>query len=399
MKTLVAALVLALAGAIVFPATAQIERAPVPAITEPMVVETFELPQLRIVPVVTGLANPFAMAFRSNGDILITERYSGRLRIIRDGALLPDSIDGVPPVDGSEWRSGLMAIALHPADDALVYLSYHKQIMVDGEPARTIALARGRLVEDRLTEVRELFAASTPDIAIGAAALMFTPDNKLLMSVGGAAAYAGIGEVAQDPASHYGKLLRFNDDGTVPTDNPFRQGGEFLPEVYSVGHRNQLGLALNPATGEVWATENGPQGGDEVNIIERGANYGWPLASYSRMYRGDWVSETPWREEFASPVIMWWPSIAPSALTFYTGDKMPAWQGNLFVGSMMVGRIPATGHLERIVFNSRGEEIRREALLRELRQRVVDVEQGPDGYLYVLTDEEDGALLRLEPAN
>ncbi|MFM1896589.1 MAG: hypothetical protein RLZZ385_1663 [Pseudomonadota bacterium] len=398
MKRLTPATLLCIALTVCSPITAQTERPPQAAITEPLTVETFELPQLRIVPVATGLANPFAMAFRGNGDILITERYSGRLRIVRDGRLLPDSIGGMPTVDGSAWRAGLMAIALHPDDDALVYLTYHKAIVVDGEPGRTIALARGRLVEDRLTDVSELFVTSTPDPDIAAAALLFTPDRKLLMTVGGALAYAGFGDLAQDPASHYGKLLRFNADGTVPADNPFVQSGEFLPEVYSVGHRNQLGLALHPDTGEVWATENGPQGGDEVNIIHGGANYGWPIASYSRMYRGNWVSSTPWREEFAGPEVLWWPSIAPSGLTFYTGDKIPAWQGNLFVGSMMVGRIPGTGHLERIVFNSRGEEIRREALLRELKHKVVDVRQGPDGYLYVLTDEEDGALLRLESA-
>ncbi|MEX0617624.1 MAG: PQQ-dependent sugar dehydrogenase [Pseudohongiellaceae bacterium] len=385
-----------LLGAMPTPLQAQTVREPVASITEPMVVETFEVETLRVVPVVTGLANPFAMAFRSNGDILITERYAGRLRIIRDGRLLPQPIPGLPEIYGGEFRAGLMGIALHPQDDSRVYLSYHKLIVTNGEPDQTVALARGRLVEDRLVDVSEIFVASEPDTAISASVLLFTPDNKLLMSVGGAVAYAGIGELAQDPASHYGKLLRLNDDGTVPADNPFVTSGEFLPEVYSVGHRNQLGLTLHPQTGAIWSTENGPQGGDEVNIVLPGKNYGWPVASYSRMYRGDWVSETPWREEFESPVVLWWPSIAPSALTFYRGDKIPAWQDNLLVGSLMVGRIPGTGHLERIVFNSRGQEIRREALLRELKQRVIDVKQDPDGNLYVLTDEEDGALLRLE---
>lgn len=397
MKNLVNTSILVLMTALLVPVQAQIVREPVASITEAMTVDTFEVEGLRVVPLVTGLANPFAMAFRSNGDILVTERYAGRLRIIRDGRLLEDSIPGVPEVHGSEFRAGLMGIALHPQDDSIVYLSYHKPVVTDGEPDKTVALARGRLVEDRLVDVSDIFLASSPDLAISASALLFMPDNKLLVSVGGAAEYAGIGEVAQDPTSHYGKLLRLNDDGTVPADNPYVESGEFLPEVWSVGHRNQLGLTFHPETGELWATENAPQGGDEVNIVFPGRNYGYPLASYGRMYRGDWVTPTPWREEFESPVILWWPSIAPSALTFYTGDKFPAWQGNLFVGSMMVGRITGTGHLERIVFNSRGEEIRREAMLRELHQRVIDVKQGPDGYLYLLTDEEDGALLRLEP--
>lgn len=358
---------------------------------------TFEVETIRVVTVATGLANPFALAFRDNGDILITERYSGKLRLIRDGKLLESDIEGVPPVYSEVFRAGLMGIALHPEDDRIVYLSYTKAIVHEGEPEQTIALVRGRLAEDRLTDVQEIFVAEGLDRGIAASALLFIPDNKLLMSIGGAYVFAGIGEYAQDPSIHYGKLLRLNDDGTAPDDNPFVATGEFLPEVYSVGHRNQLGLTLHPETGDIWASENGPQGGDEVNIILAGANYGWPIASYSRQYRGAWVSATPWLAEYEAPMIVWWPSIAPSGLTFYSGDKFPEWQGNLFVGSMQEGRIPGTGHVERIVFNSRGEEIRREALLTEFKRRVTSVKQGPDGYLYVLIDEEDGALLRIEP--
>ena len=175
--------------------------------------------------------------------------------------------------------------------------------------------------------------------------------------------------------------------------------GEFLPEVYSVGHRNQIGLAFHPETGELWATENGPQGGDEANIIHPGKNYGWPIVSYSRQYRGAWVSETPWQAQYEDPEVIWWPSIAPAGIDFYSGDKFPEWQNNLFVGSMQEGRIPGTGHLERVVFNSQGEEIRREGLLKEFKSRITGVKQGPDGYLYVLVDEEEGALLRIEPSN
>ena len=164
-----------------------------------------------------------------------------------------------------------------------------------------------------------------------------------------------------------------------------------------MGHRNQLGLAFHPETGDLWASENGPQGGDEVNIIKSGRNYGWPIASYSREYNGNRVSDTPWLTAFEEPEVVWWPSIALSGLTFYTGERFPAWQGSLFVGSLMVGRMFHTGHLERVVFNARGEEVGREWLLTELKQRIRDVRQGPDGYLYVLTEEDDAVLLRLEP--
>ena len=218
------------------------------------------------------------------------------------------------------------------------------------------------------------------------------------MTVGGAFQFAQNGGDAQDPANHVGKLIRLNADGTVPEDNPFVGEAGHLPEIYSMGHRNQIGLAFHPQTGELWATENGPQGGDEANIIRAGGNYGWPLASFSRQYGGPPVTDTPWRADFTGPEIVWWPSIAPSGLTFYTGDHFPAWKGNLFVGSMTVGRMERTGHLERIVFNRQGQEIRRESLLSELRQRIRDVRQGPDGYLYVLTEEDDAVLLRIEPA-
>ncbi len=370
-----------------------------PSITEPLLLPSFEVGQIKVVPIATGLANPWGMAFRDNGDILITERYTGKLRVIRDGKLLERDISGVPEVYSAVFRAGLMAVAVHPDDDQIVYMTHTKAIMREGEPNQAVSLVRGRLVEGNLENVEEIFVAKGVDSGIAASALIFAPDGKLMMTLGGSYVFLGTGEYAQDPDVHYGKVLRLNADGTAPDDNPFVESGEYLPEVYSVGHRNQLGMAVHPETGQLWASENGPQGGDEANIILPGKNYGWPLASYSRNYRGDWVSQTPWREEFESPTVVWWPSIAPSALTFYTGEHFPKWQGNLFVGAMMEGRIPGTGHLQRIVFNSRGQEIRRESMLTELKHRVRDVRQGPDGYLYVLTDEEDGALLRIEPAD
>jgi len=369
------------------------------AVAEPLLLSTFDVPQVRLVPVATGLANPYALAFRENGDILVTERYTGRLRVIRDGNLLSESVSGVPQAYTKVFRAGLMDITLHPDDDSLVYLTYTKPLTSGEEPTHTVALARGRLVENQLTEVSDIFVAKEIDEGIAGSVLQFTEDNKLYMSLGGAYAYQAIGELAQDPAVHFGKMMRLNDDGTVPADNPFVTSGDYLPEVYSVGHRNQLGMAIHPETGELWAAENGPQGGDEVNIVRAGENYGWPNVSFSRQYRGDWVAGEPGHADYQAPEVLFWPSIAPGAISFYTGDRIPEWQGNLFVGSMMTGRIPGTGHLVRIVFNSRGEEIRRENLLTELRSRIREVQQGPDGYLYVLTDEENGALLRLEPAN
>jgi aldose sugar dehydrogenase len=362
----------------------------------PFVINTFEIDEIRVVPI-KGLENPFSMAFRDNGDILVTERYTGKLKVVRDGELLAEDLSGVPETVTGEFRSGLMAVALHPNDDRQVYLTYHKPIMVDGEEERAVTLTRARIQENTLSDVTEIFQAAGVDRSIAAAQLLFTPDNKLLMSIGGSYMYAGTDDLAQDPSVHYGKLLRLNDDGTPVADNPFVESGEYLPEVYTVGHRNIIGLDFHPDSGELWATENGPQGGDEANIIQAGTNYGWPIVSYSRQYRGDWVSNEQWSDEFQQPQVIWWPSIAPSGITFYSGEVFPEWNNNLFVGSMMEGRIPGTGHIERVVFNSRGEEIRREGILREIKARITDVQQGPDGNLYVLVDEEDGALLRLEP--
>lgn len=362
----------------------------------PIEISSADAPRLLLTPVANGLANPFAMAFRANGDILITERYRGQLRIVRNNRLLPQAVSGLPAVYGEVFRAGLMSVTVHPEDDSIIYLTYTKPIEVDAEPEQTVALLRGRLQEFELVDVEEIFVAEGLDRGIAASKLLFTADNRLMMSIGGAYVYVGYGDYAQDPSVHYGKLLRLEDDGRPAADNPFVDTGEFLPEVYSVGHRNQIGLAFHPLTGALWATENGPQGGDEINIISKGGNYGWPLVSMSRQYRGDWVSDERDSERFIGPEVIWWPSIAPSGMSFYTGNRIPEWQGNLLVGSMVEGRIPGTGHLERLVFNSRGQEIRRESLLRELGARITDVQQSPDGYIYVLLDEEDGALLRLE---
>jgi glucose/arabinose dehydrogenase len=214
------------------------------------------------------------------------------------------------------------------------------------------------------------------------------------MSTGGR-----VGQAAQDPMSLRGKILRLNDDGSVPDDNPFADREGYRPEIYTLGHRNTLGLIVHPESGLLWNHENGPNGGDEINIILPGRNYGWPLVSFGRNYPGARVSEHPTREGFESPLVVWLPAIAVAGMAVYTGDRFPEWTGNVFVGSLREGGIPGTGHLQRIVFNDSTEELRRESMLTDLRQRIRDVREGPDGFLYLLTDEDDAALLRIEPAS
>lgn len=368
-----------------------------PSLDGPVVLPTARGERIRVVPIAGGLSHPWGLAFRQDGDILVTERDRGTLRVVREGRLDPRPIPGVPEVYSEPRFLGLMDVAVHPDDDRLVYLTYSKPRTRDGEQGATVALARGRLRDGALTAVRDIFVAEAWSDFAAASRLLFGPDGKLYMTVGGAFQLRSTADRAQDPGTHAGKLLRLNDDGTAPRDNPFVGRPGHLPEIFSMGHRNQLGLAFHPDTGRLWATENGPQGGDEANIIRPGANYGWPLASYSRRYSGAWVTGTPWRPEFEAPEIVWWPSVAPSGAVFYAGERFPAWKGDLFVGALMVGRTPGTGHLERVVFNPDGQEIQREWLLSELKQRIRDVQQGPDGHLYVLTEEERAFLLRIEP--
>jgi glucose/arabinose dehydrogenase len=243
--------------------------------------------------------------------------------------------------------------------------------------------------------VRDIFAAEPYGTLGGGdgSRVVFAPDGTLFFASSHRREQTG----PQDTTKGFGKIFRLNDDGSIPKDNPFVGRAGFRPEIYSYGHRTILGMTLHPQTGALWETENGPQGGDEVNIVQSGKNYGWPVVSYGREYDGSRIGERPWQEGMEPPVVFWVPSITASGMAFYNSDRIPAWKGNLFVGSMTVGRIARTGHLQRIVFNDRGEQ-RRESLLTELRQRIRDVRQGPDGLLYVLTDEDQGALLRIEPA-
>lgn len=387
---LAAAVLSALPIAVSAQAPAQIGVPPRPLPGGPFVIDTAEQGPVRVT-VMKGLELPWDMAFLPSGDLLVTERPGRRLRIVRKGVLDPQPIAGLPEMSGGS--GGLMSVAVHPnfAANGWVYLSYTKPAASGN---RAVGLTRGRLDGMRLVDVREIFAAEEPG---GGPApglpLVFGRDGLLYFGVGGAN-----DEIAQRGSSYYGKVLRLRDDGRA-AENPLAGRQDFRAEIYTFGHRNMVGMTIHPVTGEVWQNENGPLGGDEVNILKPGANYGWPLVSYGRDYSGAPVSDKRTMAGVEDPVLFWVPSIAISGMTFYTGNAFPAWRNNLIVGGLQFGRIPRTGQMQRIVFNDKWQEIRREALLLDLRQRIRDVVQGPDGLLYVLTDEQDGALLRLEPVN
>ena len=371
---------------------ATLPRYQAPTIADlPMVFATEEY-DVRVEVVTAGLSRPWGMVFLPDGGMLITER-GGSVRLLRDGVLEPDPIPGTPQVYALQL-SGLMDIALHPsyAENGLVYLTYNKPL---GERVQTIALARGRFDGNSFQDMRDIFLSS-PNHS-GGSRILFGPDGSLFMTVGGAYTVDISAERAQDGSWHSGKVLRLRDDGSAFPANPFVGRDGFHTEIYSMGHRNQQGLAFYPRTGELWAHEHAPQGGDELNIIRPGANYGWPEVSYARDYTGHRIAEQPWRDDFVQPVVFWLPSIAPSGLMFYSGDQFPAWQNHAFVGAMRVGRIAGTGHIERIVLNENGEEIAREWILEELGERIRDIKQGRDGLIYVLTESPEGVLLRLSP--
>jgi glucose/arabinose dehydrogenase len=372
---------------------AQGSRASPPMPPLPQTLFSAELP-IRVVPVATGLSHPWGLAFLPGGDMLVTER-AGRLRIVRNGQLAAEPVPGTPAVV-ARVLGGLLDVVLHPrfAENQLVYLSYSKGR--DADALSTTAVARARFDGRALRELEDVFVASTWSASNTnyGGRMAFDAAGLLYLTVG----ERQEPERAQDTSDHGGSVVRLRDDGTVPPDNPFVGREGYLPEIYSIGHRSPQGLAVHPVTGEVWDNEHGPLGGDELNILKPGANYGWPLVTFGTDYDGTLVSEDTERPGLEPPYVYWVPSIAVSGLAFYTGDRFPAWRGNVFVGALFEGRIRGTGHLQRIVVNENGRPINREPLLLELRQRIRDVRQGPDGLLYVLTDEDDGALLRLEPA-
>ena len=373
-------------------ADAQDARASPPLPSFPQVYETADL-KIRVVKVADGLANPWSLAWLPNGDLLITER-AGRLRVFRNGALDPEPIAGVPEVRITVL-GGLLDVLPHPnfAANRIIYLSYAK----GGEGnLSTTALTRARLDGNKLEDAKEIFVAenwSNSPTNFGGR-MVFGRDGMLYVAVGERQEQ----DRAQDTMLHGGKVLRLREDGTAPPDNPFAGQQGFLPEIYSVGHRSPQGLAVHPATGDLWENEHGPLGGDEINVVRAGKNYGWPLVTFGKNYDGTVVSDYSSREGYESPFMFWVPSIAISGLSFYTGDRLAAWKGNAFVGSMMEGRTRATGHVQRITFAENGQPIQREPILAQLRQRIRDVRPGPDGLLYVLTDQNPGVLLRIEPA-
>lgn len=346
------------------------------------------LTAFRVVPVVRGLANPWSLAFLPTGEMLVTER-PGRLRIVRDGVLDPTPIAGVPDV-WATGQGGLLEVLPHPrfSQNRFLYLTYSKPC----EKGATTALLRGKFDGKTLSQVQDLFVAdncNTGNPHFGSK-LAFGPDGSLYMTIG----ERGDRTRAQNTAIHGGKVLRLTEDGKPAPGNPFLGKEGYRPEIFTYGNRNPQGLAIHPETGAVWANEHGPQGGDELNILLPGRNYGWPVASYGREYgpNGALVSLHPTKEGVEEPLLTWLPSIGISGMTFYTGDKFPQWKGHIFVGGL------SGLALHRLAFNDKGGLLGREALVTELRQRIRDVRQGPDGNIYLVVDAAAGGVLRLEPS-
>jgi glucose/arabinose dehydrogenase len=341
---------------------------------------TFEL-----VTVTSGLEHPWGMAFLPDDGILITER-PGRLRIVRAGVLDLEPIEGVPPVYAS-GQGGLLDIALDPAfaSNQMIYLSY----AAAGDGGNSTRVARARLEGGRLEDLEVIFVAE-PLVRSSkhfGSRLAFDPQGHLFVTVG----ERGQGDRAQDPGDHNGSVIRLHPDGRVPEDNPYVAAAGARPEIFSYGHRNPQGLAIHPETGIPWLHEHGARGGDEVNVVRPGVNYGWPVVTYGIDYSGAPIGEGTHKDGMAQPIHYWVPSIAPAGMAFYDGEAFPEWRGDLFVGalrSQLLARLELDG--EQVVAEER--------LLEGAIGRIRDVEVGPDGFLYLLTDESDGALYRLEPA-
>ena len=364
---------------------------PVPPLGNgPFIIDTAEQHKVRINVVARGIPHPFGLAFLPGGDMLVTER-AGKLRLIRDGILLPEAVKGLPAVRAG--GGGLLDIVPDPnfASNKRLYFTFSKPSGQGADAA--LVLARARWEGDSLVDVEELVVGGVKPRSSGAR-IAFGKDGMVYVTTG-----APFDNESQEPGSIYGKVLRVTMDGKAPPDKPFVGKAGARPEVFTMGHRDQLGLTVHPDTGAVLAVEHGPNGGDEMNLIQAGKNYGWPLVSYGRQYDGSLVADKPTRDGVTDPQVLWIPSIAPSGLLVYSGAKFPAWKGNVFVGSNREGEIPGTGHLERVVLNDKLQELRRESMFTELHQRIRDVRQGPDGFIYVVTDENDGAVLRIEPAN
>lgn len=337
----------------------------------------------RVETVAEGLNQPWSLAFLPDGDRLVTER-GGRLLRLSDGEAR--TIEGVPEV-ATVNQGGLLDVALHPdfADNGWIYLSY----AAAGDGGYATRLGRARLDDDRLADFEVLFTAE-PFVRGGrhfGSRIVFR-DGYLFLTAG----ERGNKEHAQDLDKYHGKLIRLTLDGEIPPDNPFVDQSGARPGIYSYGHRNPQGMIVHPDTGDIWLHEHGPQGGDEVNRIRAGANYGWPLATFGENYGGGRFAPEPPLEGTVSPVHHWTPSIAPSGLALYQGDAFPAWRGDLFAGALKLT------HLARLELED-GEVVAEERLLDDAGMRIRDVRNGPDGYLYLLTDGSNGKLLRLMPAD
>lgn len=348
-----------------------------------------------VVTVADGLINPWSIAFLPGGDMLVTEK-PGRLRIVRNGTLLPNAVPGTPTVL-AQGQGGLLDVALHPqfAQNRFIYFSYSKPLTPG--PGATTAVARGRFENDQVSGLQDIFVADTKGAGHYGSRLVFAPNGYLFITVGDRQApSSGNLEThpAQDLSNHHGKIIRIHDDGRVPTDNPFVSRAGAKPEIWSYGHRNMQGLLLHPETGDLWEIEHGPQGGDEVNLIRPGLNFGWPVIGFGVNYgSGAAIHAGTRKEGMEQPVHIWVPSIAVSGLMLYTGDRFPGWKGNIFVGGM-VGQ-----QLARLTL--KGQQVDYEETLVRGMGRIRDVRQGPDGLIYLAIDGEGGkptAILRLEPA-
>jgi glucose/arabinose dehydrogenase len=348
----------------------------------------------RVVTVVDGLVQPWSIAFLPDGDVLITER-PGRLRVVRKGKLLPEAVDGVPQVFHSS-QGGLLEVAPHPdfVSNRLIYLTFSKPGATDSQA--TTALVRGRFEDTRLTNVEPLFEAVSQGRNHFGGKIAFDRSGYLFLTLGDRQV-APEGDLAAHPAqdlsNHHGTIVRLHDDGRVPADNPFVKRAGARPEIWSYGHRNVQGIAIHPETGDVWTNEHGPQGGDELNRIQPGRNYGWPVIGFGVNYQtGLAIHAGTHREGMEQPAHVWVPSIGTSGLMIYTGNRFPEWRGNLFVGGM------ARQRLARLTIEKQ-RVIAEEALAPQMG-RIRDVRQGPDGDIYLVTDNRDGKptpVLRLEP--
>lgn len=351
--------------------------------------ETSEKASFKIVTVTDNLDHPWSLAFLPDGGYLVTERRGKLWRLAAGGQRV--EVAGVPEVY-HEGQGGLLDVTLEPnfQDGGWVYFAYAATDAENDDLANTeVARARLSLTQNRLTDVDVIFRAM-PKVEGGnhwGSRLLFAPDGTLYITLGERFDYK---EEAQNPHNHLGTVVRLNPDGSVPNDNPFADGQKGDPKVYTYGNRNVQGMALHPETQQVWIHEHGPKGGDEINILKAGANYGWPAVTFGESYWGTEISDKTTAPGMEDPVLQWTPSIAPSGMAFYTGSKFSQWQGNLFVGAL------AHRHLRRLELD--GQTVtHQEKLLADLGQRIRDVRQGPDGFLYLLTDESDGKLLRLAP--